>query len=214
MKKYIYSLSLLLAISFTGCQQEQLSCCTKAAATKNKKIQPTVASFTGGITDKSIYNLESTWTNQDDQKVKLEKLQGKVQLVAMIYTGCTYACPRTIADLNRIEKALQKYNREELGVVLVSMDPDRDTPAKLREFAAANHLGTDRWTLLTSQPDNILELAALLNVKYKKQLNGDIGHSNIITVLNPRGEIVHQQEGLGAAPDETIKAVEGLLSQI
>jgi protein SCO1 len=204
MKKYIYSLSLFLAISYSGCQQEQLSCCTKAAATKIDKVQPAVASFTGGITDKSIYNLESTWT----------KLQGKVQLVAMIYTGCAYACPRIIADLNIIEKALQKYNHEELGVVLVSMDPDRDTPAKLREFAANNHLDTDRWKLLTSPPDNILELAVLLNVKYKKQLNGDIGHSNIITVLNLQGEIVHQQEGLGAAPDETIKAVEGLLNPI
>ena len=214
MKNSLYSLLLLLAVSFSGCQQELPSCCTKAIASPNKKNKTTVASFTGAITDHSIFNLESSWTNQQDQIIKLEKLQGKVQLVALIYTSCGYACPRTIADLNRIEKALLKYKRDELGVVLVTMDPDRDTPARLREFAAANHLDADRWTLLTSQPDNILELAALLNVKNKMQLNGDIAHSNIITVLNTQGEIVHQQEGLGADPDETVRAVEKLLSPI
>jgi protein SCO1/2 len=137
-----------------------------------------------------------------------------VQLVAMIYTNCSYACPRIIADLKRIENSLEAYKREEVSIVLVSMDPARDTPEKLQQFAKANKLDPKRWVLLTSGQDNIRELAALLNMKYKTELDGEISHSNIITVLNPAGEILHQQEGLGIDPDETVKSIKGLLQRI
>ena len=61
---------------------------------------------------------------------------------------------------------------------------------------------------------NIQELAVLLNMKYKNGGNGEIAHSNIITVLNAGGEIIHQQEGLGKDPDETVKTIDGLLQNM
>jgi protein SCO1/2 len=211
MKRFTHFLFLALALSFTACEQAEHSCCVKpTAAAADKTTATTVANTTGALTDLSLYNLNSDWTNQDNQPVKLEKLRGKVQLVAMVYTSCGYACPRTIADLQVLENALRKYKPEELGITLVTLDPTRDTPAKLKAFAAAHHLDARRWTLLTSQPDNIQDLAALLCVKYTNDLKGNISHSNVITVLNAQGEIVHQQEGLGTAPDETIKAVAAL----
>lgn len=162
----------------------------------------------------SLYNLESDWKNQRGENLKLEQLQGKVQLVAMVYTSCSYACPRIVADLKRIESGLEQYKQDEIGIVLVTMDPARDTPEKLQAFATSNKLDPKRWVLLTSEQDNIRELAALLNMKYKTELDGEISHSNIITVLSPQGEIIHQQEGLGIAPDETVNAINGLLQKI
>jgi protein SCO1/2 len=52
------------------------------------------------------------------------------------------------------------------------------------------------WTLLSGQPDDVLELAALLGVQYRQTRAGQFAHSNVITVLNAKGEIVHQQVGL------------------
>ncbi|MBF9254135.1 SCO family protein [Pontibacter sp. 172403-2] len=211
MKRFTYFLFLALTLSFTACEQAGHSCCVKpTAAAAGKTTATTVANTTGALTDLSLYNLASDWTNQDKQPIKLEKLRGKVQLVAMIYTSCGYACPRTIADLQVLEHALRKYKPEELGITLVTLDPTRDTPARLKAFAAAHHLDARRWTLLTSQPDNIQELAALLNVKYTNDFEGNISHSNVITVLNTAGEIIYQQEGLGTNPAETVKAVEQL----
>ncbi|WP_242920165.1 SCO family protein [Pontibacter liquoris] len=217
MKRFTYPLLLALAIGFAACQPQEHSCCVKptAAADHNHNAAvTTVANTSGALTDMSLYNLTSDWTNQNNQKMKLEKLRGKAQLVAMIYTSCGYACPRTVADLKSIEQELGKYKIGDVGIVLVSMDPDRDTPAKLKAFAKANQLDTRTWTLLTSQPDDIQELAALLNVKYSKDLNGNFSHSNIITVLNAQGEIVHQQEGLGTAPTQTVKVIQGLAKAI
>ena len=169
---------------------------------------------TGYTTEMSLYNLRSSWATQEGDSIELKSLKGKVQIVAMIYTSCDYACPRIIADLKRIDQSLTGYKKENIGMVLVTLDPERDTPEKLKEFAQQNKLDSRRWVFLTSQESNILELAALLNVKYRKELSMDIAHSNIISVLNQQGEVIHQQEGLGVDPDETVKAITGLLKRI
>ena len=51
------------------------------------------------------------------------------------------------------------------------------------------------------------ELAALLGVKYKQEADGAFSHSNLITILNPQGEIVHQRTGLQSGLDEAAAAV-------
>lgn len=165
-------------------------------------------------TEMSVYNLRSHWATQEGDSIGLEALKGKVQIVAMIYTGCDYACPRIIADLKRIEQSLSGYKKENIGMVLVTLDPERDTPEKLQDFAQKNKLQSDRWVFLTGKESNILELAALLNVKYRQELSMEIAHSNIISVLNQEGELIHQQEGLGVDPDETVKAITSLLKRI
>ncbi len=158
----------------------------------------------------SLYHLDAEWTDQQGQLVKLEKLRGKVQLVSMIYTSCSYACPRTMEDLKVLESRLSKYSDTELGIVLVTIDPANDTPEKLKLFAKGHNLNPAKWNLLTSEPENIQELAALLHVKYKNDFKGNISHSNTISVLNAAGELVYQQQGLGTSPDETVKAIEAL----
>ena len=68
-------------------------------------------------------------------------------------------------------------------------------------------------TLLHGSDDDVLELAALLGVKYKQEANGQFAHSNIITVVNADGEIVHQLTGLGQEVNETVRKLERLLKK-
>ncbi|MER2996672.1 SCO family protein [Pontibacter populi] len=207
--KYLLPLSILLGLTLSSCSETN----TTDALAAHQSAQATIAGNTE-LSEMSLYNLESEWQNEDDETVKLVQLNGKVQLVAMMYTNCTYACPRIVADLKRIEAKLDNYKKEDVGIVLVTMDPENDTPEKLQQFATDNNLDPDRWTLLTSDEMNIQELAVLLNMKYKNGGKGEIAHSNIITVLNAGGEIIHQQEGLGKDPDETVKTIDGLLRSI
>jgi protein SCO1/2 len=57
----------------------------------------------------------------------------------------------------------------------------------------------------------VRELAALLGVNYRKDARGQYAHSNILTVLSPNGEMVHQQMGLNQSPDESVKQLLHLL---
>lgn len=160
-----------------------------------------------GFTDKSLYQLDSTWTNDAGQSLQLGKLQGRVQVVAMFFASCTYACPVIVHDMQRIETALSRNVRGEVGFTLITIDPGRDTADALHAYRAARKLPADRWTLLCGAPDDTLELAALLGVKFKREASGQFAHSNLITILNERGEIIHQLAGLNQDIGETVKRI-------
>ena len=77
---------------------------------------------------------------------------------------------------------------------------------------SARVLPAETWSLLHGESDDILELAALLGVKYKEEANGQFAHSNIITVLNADGEVVHQLVGLGQDINASVRELEKLLA--
>ena len=143
----------------------------------------------------SLYQATSEWMTENGKRVNLDTLAGKTQVVAMVYTSCEVACPRILASMKTVQK---EADSDAVGFVLISIDPERDTPEALKAFAGKMDMDDSEWTLLTGSPDNVLELAALLGVRYRKMADGEFAHSNIITVLDEHGEIVHQQNGLSA----------------
>lgn len=127
---------------------------------------------------------------------------------ARFFASCQAACPILIHDVKRIETALSENTRSNVGFTLVTIDTERDTPEALRAYRVRQQLPDGRWTLLRGTPDDTLELAALLGVKYKKESTGQFAHSNLITVLDSQGEIIHQQAGLNQDISATVKAIE------
>jgi protein SCO1/2 len=65
----------------------------------------------------------------------------------------------------------------------------------------------DDWVLLHGQSDDVRELAMVLGVKFAKDSRGQFAHSNLITVLNPEGEIAFQRAGLTGDISAAIKAL-------
>jgi protein SCO1/2 len=159
------------------------------------------------ISDLSIYNLPSKWTNQNGQNIEMKDLKGKVLVMVMIYTSCKSACPRLVADMRNIESRLPENIKENVKLVLVSIDPEVDTPKRLKAFSIENKMEGDQWLFLRSTEENTREFAAVLAVNYKKIAPLDFSHSNIISVFNAEGELAYQQEGLGVNSDETIKKI-------
>jgi protein SCO1 len=162
----------------------------------------------GAPADFSIYHAESVWTDQHSDRRPIGSLAGRVQVVGMVYTSCAYACPRMVLDMKRIEEEFP--GRDDVGFVLVSIDPDRDTPERLAEFARGARLDPSRWTLLHGEEGDVLELAALLGVQYRRMANDEFIHSNLLTVLDRGGQVVHRQLGLGADPRSTVEVIRAL----
>jgi protein SCO1/2 len=162
------------------------------------------------FTDKSLYQTESKWTTDSRKQIRLGGLAGRPQVVVMFFASCRYACPLIVNDMRRIETALPPEQRNRVGFTLVSFDSRRDTPAALAEYRRLRDLPADRWTLLHGETDDVMELAALLGVRYKEDAQGQFMHSNVITILNAEGEIVHQQIGLNQDIQETVRVLEKL----
>ena len=159
--------------------------------------------FAEGISGDSIYNLESEWKNQDNITMRMADLQGKPQVLAMAYTSCPHVCPLIINDMQQIDQELSSETSPNVGLVIVSIDPARDTPEQLKSYAKKRGLDPNRWTLLTGDEDSILELAAVLGFKYKEVAGGDFSHSNLINIIDQEGVLVHQQVGLKQDPKES-----------
>ena len=158
----------------------------------------------GKVSDKSLYQVDSTWTTDAGKEIRLSSLAGHPQVVTMFFTSCEYACPILANDMKKLEAALPEAIRTNVGFVLVTFDSERDTAGALAKYRKIRSI-PEHWTLLTAGPDDILELAALLGVKFKKDARGQFAHSNLITVLNSEGEIATQQVGLNRDPSETAK---------
>ena len=149
----------------------------------------------------SVYELSASLVDQDGQKVGLDLFRGHPVLISMFYTTCPDACPLLIADLLRIERDLPAPTRADLRVVLVSLDPEHDTPEALRALANAHGLDLSRWRLLRAPDDTVREVAAVLGIRYRKLPEGGFNHSSVITLLDPSGVILTRVEGLGQPAD-------------
>ncbi len=192
------------ALAGVGCSTQRTHDAKKDLCCETSLQAPPVQ----GLTDKSIYQLDSSWTNDSLRSIKLSALRGHVQVVAMFFTSCQYACPIIVHDMKRIKAALTKNELSNVSFTLVTFDTDRDSLETLRAYRENQHLETNRWNLLRGNADDTLEFAALLGVKYKRDINGQFSHSNIITVLNSQGEIIRQQIGLNQDIDAITKAIE------
>lgn len=173
---------------------------------RNKDIKTVIEHPADGMERPSLYAMENIWQDQSGKSMRLKDLKGKIPLVSMIFTRCPYACPRTIADLKNIEKQLPEEKRGQVAFVLVSFDDINDTPEQLRAFAEKMNAGKD-WILLHGNEESIRELAMVLNVKYKKQPDGNFTHSNIISLLDRNGGIEAQLEGLNADAAPLVSAI-------
>ena len=156
---------------------------------------------------RSIYQLESTWTTASEQSLRLGHLQGKVRVLAMVYTTCESACPIIVSLMQLMEAALPLDLRPQVGFVLITMDPQRDTPGVLRAYSDKMQLDAISWSLLSGHPDDVMELAMVLGIRYKRDQSGGFIHSNLITVLNKAGEIVHRHEGLQQDMASTLEVI-------
>jgi protein SCO1 len=167
---------------------------------------PAAAAATA-LSGRSVYQLDATWTDDRGQSFKLAELRGRPVVMAMFFTSCGYACPRIVSDMTRIQAALPPAVRSQARFVLVSFDHDRDTVPVLHAYREQHGLEAASWVLLRGAPDDIRELAAVLGVKYEQGAGGMFNHSNLITILNPEGEIIHQRAGLDGGLATATQAV-------
>ena len=96
------------------------------------------AQFKGTIMPATIPAPDFTLTNGDGEQVQLSDFQGKIVLLYFGYTFCPDVCPSTLADLKVVQDRLDEAG-EQIQVIMVTVDPDRDTPEQLAEYVAHFH---------------------------------------------------------------------------
>lgn len=162
---------------------------------------------------KSLYWLTGSWPTHRSTSLELKNLRGHPVVLAMLYTSCNSVCPIILQDVKGIEKGLSAAEKAQTRFVMVSFDPQKDTPAVLAAYARKNGVDLAHWHFLSGKPGQVSELAALLGVRYQKTAQGEFTHSNQITLLNREGEVAYQRPDLQTELNVFVGALKTMLAK-
>ena len=157
---------------------------------------------TGGaeLPDDSYFQLDLLLETQAAESLRLSEMQGGPVIVAMFYASCPHVCPMTISTIRAIENQLQPEAREHLHILMITLDPERDTAAALAELADRHRVDNRRWRFARTAPSDVRLVAAVLGIKYRQLPDGEFNHSSPILLLDGDGREISRSEKLGV-PD-------------
>lgn len=126
-----------------------------------------------------------TLTASTGEPVSLSDLRGKVVLLYFGYTYCPDVCPTTLNDLALMAAELGERRMRDVQVVLVSVDPERDTPQQLATYLRYFH---PSFLGMTGELDDLQRIATQFGIFFEKHADtGLVDHSSVITVLDRQG---------------------------
>jgi protein SCO1/2 len=152
-------------------------------------------------------------TTQDERRLTLGDLRGRVVVLTFIYTTCTDTCPLLTAKLASLQSRLGADFGRRVFFVSVTVDPERDTPAVLKGYGTAHGVRFDGWALLTGTPAEIREVTRRYGVFARKTPRGDVDHTFLTSVIDSRGVLRVQYMGVRFDPAELLADVRGVLAE-
>jgi protein SCO1 len=168
--------------------------------------------FADELPSDSIYRLDVLLTTQDGNSTRLPTLAGPVRIVSMFYASCPYVCPITIETLKHVDAQLSNNERAKLRVLLVSIDPERDTPQALAGLAARRQLDLTRWSLARPLASDVRKIAAVLGVQYRQLTDKEFNHSTTLALISSNGRIVAKSNNTGTLDLQFLTAVHQALA--
>jgi protein SCO1 len=170
----------------------------------------TAAKIGDGVSSQSLYQLESVWTTDHDKTLRLVELQGRYTILSLIFTRCSGTCPLLVKQLQDFGASLPLDIKNKTRFVAITIDP-ADTSETLLQYRHEMRLDEQQWMLLRGAPMAVREIAAVLGFNYTQTSgqtdDSQFSHSNLLTLLNPRGEIVLQRQGSGGNFSDLISAI-------
>jgi protein SCO1/2 len=154
----------------------------------------------------SIYDLHVPLFDETGTVRPLDTFRGHPVLITMFYGSCPVACPILTSDLKRLEKQIPEALRSDVRILMVSFDPERDTPAALAQLKQERGLN-DHWTLASTSEDTARELAGVLDIKYRKVDGGAFFHTSVIVLLDRQGRPQARIEGAGKDTSAILSAL-------
>lgn len=145
--------------------------------------------------------------NQHNELVSLSDHQGEVVILTSVYASCADTCPMILDQVKRVLEDLTPKEQEEVVLMAITMQPEKDTPELLKRVAGFYRLNNFNSHLLTGEPLNVNKVLDLLNVsRFKETDSGEINHANLFYIIDRNGKIAYrftlgekQEEWMGQA---------------
>lgn len=136
---------------------------------------------------------EFALVDQDGDEVSNADLRGKVWIVGFVFTSCPDVCPVLTTQMANLHR---RIDSGDVRFVSVSVDPEHDTPERLREYAARFRADTSRWSFLTTREPGsmrgVIERAFRQPVGPRAEMGDgryDILHAGRFMLVDQRGTL-------------------------
>jgi protein SCO1/2 len=137
-----------------------------------------------------------TLTSQDGVHVSLRDFRGRVVAVTFIFASCTDSCPLLTDTMVRVQDKLGPAFGPRVAFVSITVDPERDTPEVLRQYADSFSADLRGWAFLTGDPASIRDVARKYGVFARETSVGDIDHTFLTSLVDPKGILRVQYLGV------------------
>ena len=152
----------------------------------------------------SLYGLAMPLTDARGERFDWREMAGKPLLVTMFYGDCASACPVLMQSLQRTIAELQP-EAGALKVLMVSLNPQHDTPASLAHLSHMHQLDERFFRLAVAADEGQTRaMAAALRIKYRALDNGEISHNTRVTLLNADGQVIASSTLLKPVADQAL----------
>jgi protein SCO1 len=152
-------------------------------------------------------------TSQDRARVALKDMRGKVVAVTFIYTFCVNTCPVLTPMMSFIQDQLGADFGAKVAFVSITVDPERDSPEVLKEYAQAFGANLAGWSFLTGPLDAIRDVTRRYGVFASKSVDGNVDHTFLTSIIDRRGILRVQYLGARFDPDEFRRDLLSLLKE-
>jgi protein SCO1/2 len=141
-------------------------------------------------------------TSQDGALIKLADFRGKVVAVTFIYTLCTDTCPVLTPMMSFVQDRLGRDFGEKIVFISITIDPERDSPQVLRDYAEAFGANPAGWFFATGAIEAIRDVTRRYGVFAAKAANGTVDHTFLTSVIDRDGILRVQYLGVRFDPEE------------
>ncbi len=139
------------------------------------------------------------FTTQDSLLYGSEQLKNKVHVADFIFTSCPGICPVMTSQMQRLQEMTKEY--PSFQIVSFTVDPDRDTPFKLKKYALSHRADLSRWVFLTAPMDSIYKVGIegyYLGMQKDSTEPGGYLHSGRFVLIDKEGLIRGYYDGTNA----------------
>lgn len=131
-------------------------------------------------------------TSQDNRTITEKDLQGRIYVADFFFTTCGTICPKMTKQMVRLNWKLKDHAFSDVMLVSHTVDPETDTPAVLKKYAASHEADEKRWIFLTGDKQQIYELGVngyLISASEDVLAPGGFLHSEKFVLVDKKGRI-------------------------
>jgi protein SCO1 len=143
-----------------------------------------------------------TLTSQDGMPVALADLRGKAVALSFIFTACPDICPMLTQKMVDVQDALGAEFGTKVAFVSITLDPERDTPEVLKDYAEFWGAKPEGWSFLSGSLEAVRDVTRRYGVFFAKKENGSVEHSQLTSLIDAEGRMRVQYLGARFDPEE------------